>query len=124
VESVQKDGKICVLDIDFQGVQKVKESSLSPRYLFISPPSMDELEKRLRGRGTETEEAITKRLGNAAKEMEYGQEAGNFDRIFVNADLNETFKGMAKAFRDWYPHLDEVAPDDDEPEKNCTCTIS
>ena len=83
---------------------------------------MESLEKRLRGRGTETEEAIKKRLGNAAKELEYGREAGNFDRIFVNADLNETFEDMATAFKEWYPHLDEVAPDD--PPKNCTCMIS
>lgn len=123
VESVQKEGKICILDIDIQGVMKVKESSLMPRYLFISPPSMEELEKRLRGRGTETEEAIKKRLGNAKKELDYGQEAGNFDRIFVNADLKSCFEDIVSAFKDWYPHLDEVAPDD--PQKNCTsCTIS
>lgn len=84
---------------------------------------MEELEKRLRGRGTETEEAIKKRLGNAAKELEYGREAGNFDRVFVNADLKGTFEDMVSAFREWYPHLDEVAPDD-APDKNCTCTIS
>jgi guanylate kinase len=84
---------------------------------------MEELEKRLRGRGTETEEAMIKRLGNAARELEYGQEAGNFDRIFVNADLKETFEEMAKAFKEWYPHLDEVAPDDTST-KDCTCTIS
>jgi guanylate kinase len=95
------------LDIDIQGVMKVKESSLSPRYLFISPPSIEELEMRLRGRGTETEEAIKKRLGNAAKEMEYGQADGgkNFDRIFVNNNLDITFASMAKEFEEWYPHL-------------------
>jgi guanylate kinase len=122
VESVQKSGKICILDIDVQGAESVKKSSLSPIYLFIAPPSMELLEKRLRGRGTETEESIKKRIGNAAKELEYGQQAGNFDRIFVNADLSETFEGMATAFKEWYPHLDEVAPDDIP--KNCTCTIS
>lgn len=105
VEAVQKDGKICILDIDIQGVMKVKESSLSPKYLFISPPSMEALEKRLRGRGTETEEAIKKRLGNASKEMEYGQTEGNFDKIYVNEDLEETFAGLAKDFETWYPHL-------------------
>lgn len=126
VEKVQEKGQICVLDIDIQGVMKVKESSLKPRYLFIAPPSMDELEKRLRGRGTETEEAIKKRLGNASKELQYGQQSGNFDRVFVNANLNETFEEMVTAFKEWYPELDEVAPDD-EP-KNCTsrtsCVIS
>ena len=108
VESVQSDGKICILDIDIQGVMKVKESSLTPKYLFISPPSMDELEKRLRGRGTETEEAITKRLGNAAKEMEYGQQEGNFDKIYVNNDLTATFDDLAKDFKEWYGHLKEA----------------
>ena len=127
VESVQSKGKVCVLDIDVQGVQKVKNSSLSPLYLFIAPPSMEILEKRLRGRGTETEEAVKNRLGNAQKEMDYGQQAGNFDRIFVNADLHETFEDMVKCFREWYPHLDEVAPEDDgrgPNAKNCTCNIS
>jgi hypothetical protein len=61
-------------------------------------------------------------LGNAAKELAYGQAAGNFDRIFVNADLKECFEEVVNAFRFWYPHLNEVAPDD-EP-KNCTCVIS
>lgn len=72
VESVKKQGKVCILDIDVQGVQKVKDSSLTPLYLFIAPPSMEILEKRLRGRGTETEEQLKTRLGNAGKEMKYG----------------------------------------------------
>lgn len=105
VESVEKDGKICVLDIDVQGVMKVKESSLNPRYLFIAPPSMEALEKRLRGRGTETEDQMQTRLGNAAKELEYGNAPGNFDRVFTNNDLDECFSEMMKAFMEWYPHL-------------------
>ena len=51
VESVQSSGKVCILDIDVQGVRNVKESTLDPYYVFIAPPSMDALEKRLRGRG-------------------------------------------------------------------------
>lgn len=124
VESVQKQDRICILDIDVQGVMKVKKSSLKPMYFFVTPPSLDELEKRLRGRGTETEESITKRLANSKGEMEYGHEAGVFDRIFVNADLKETFEEMASVVKEQYPNLDEVAPDD-EP-KHCTskCVIS
>lgn len=72
VEKVQSEGKICVLDIDVQGVQKVKKSSLEPYYCFIAPPSKEDLEKRLRGRGTETEEQIQTRLANAQKELDYG----------------------------------------------------
>lgn len=122
VESVQSQGRICILDIDVQGVQNVKKSSLNPLFIFIAPPSMEELEKRLRGRGTEKEEDIQKRLKNAADELDYGQRAGNFDRVFINADLKATFDDLAEAFRTWYPQLDEIAPDD--PQKNCTCVVS
>jgi len=122
VESVQANGKICILDIDVQGAEKVKKSTLKPIYIFIAPPSQEELEKRLRGRGTETEEAIKTRLGNAAKELEYGRTAGNFDRVFVNANLKSTFEELASAFKEWFPHLNEVAPDDEE--KSCACVIS
>lgn len=45
VESVQKAGKVCILDIDVQGVQKVKQSTLEPLYIFIAPPSHEELGK-------------------------------------------------------------------------------
>lgn len=123
VETVQSKGRICVLDIDVQGVQNVKKSSLNPLYVFVAPPSMEELEKRLRGRGTENEEDIKKRLANAQDELDYGQRAGNFDSVFINADLKATFDDMAEAFKDWYPQLDEIAPDD--PEKHCTsCVVS
>lgn len=124
VESVQKQDRVCILDIDIQGVMKVKKSSLEPLYFFITPPSLEELEKRLRGRGTETEESIKKRLANSKQEMDYGHEAGNFDRIFVNAGLKECFEELVTVIKENYPELDEIAPDDEQ--KNCTssCIIS
>ena len=107
VESVQSAGKVCILDIDFQGVQNVKKSSLKPIYVFVSPPSMEELEHRLRGRGTEKEEDIQQRLGNAAKEMEYGTKEGNFDKVYVNDNLTKTFEILVKDIKGWYPQLKE-----------------
>jgi guanylate kinase len=116
------------LDIDVQGVQKVKASQFqpSPYYIFIAPPSRSELETRLRNRNTETEEAIRTRLQNAQSELDYGQTSGNFDRVFVNADLQECFKDMDQQFQDWYPHLIAVVSEDDDKaknDKNCTCRI-
>jgi hypothetical protein len=105
VETVQSSGKICILDIDVQGVRSVKKSSLEPLYLFVAPPSMDALEARLRGRATEKEEDILKRLGNAQAELDYGLEEGNFDRVFTNDDLDRTLEDLDAAFREWYPHL-------------------
>ena len=108
VESVRKTGKVCILDIDYQGVQKVKKSSLDPYYLFIAPPSMEALEKRLRERNTESEADIVKRLGNAAAEMKYGNKDGNFDVVLVNDDLQESFTKLVAIFKNWYPHLKEA----------------
>lgn len=107
VESVQKQGKICILDIDVQGVRNVKKSSLDAIYIFIAPPSMEELEKRLRGRGTETEEAVVKRLKNAKEELDYGMGEGNFDQVFTNDDLDKTFESLVDQFQKWYPQLAE-----------------
>lgn len=123
VETVKSSGKICVLDIDVQGVQSVKKSLLDPIYVFIAPPSIEELEKRLRGRGTESEEDMKKRLANAQGELDYGLVEGNFDRVFTNDDLEKTFDELLIAFKGWYKHLveDGVSEEDGvskvEPEK-------
>ena len=71
VRSVGDAGKTCLLEIDVQGADQVKNTDLCARFVFIAPPSFDDLETRLRGRGTETEEKITLRLKNARDEMAY-----------------------------------------------------
>ena len=109
VNDVLNSGKICILDIDVQGVKAVKQTDLTPLLVFIKPPSLEVLEERLRSRGTETEESLrfvicrmlnskevsfalfSKRLGAAAAEMEYGEEEGNFDIIIVNDDLETAY---------------------------------
>lgn len=90
VEDVAQQNKICILDIDMQGVKSVKNSTLDARYLFVSPPSIDTLRERLVGRGTETEESIAKRIAAADAEMKYA-ETGAHDRIIVNDDLEKAY---------------------------------
>jgi len=93
IQDVLDNGKICILDIDVQGVKAIKkvEDIPKPLYVFMKPPSLQVLEERLRARGTETEESLQKRLGSAAKEMEYGEEEGNFDVIIVNDELDAAY---------------------------------
>mmetsp|Transcript_34014 Transcript_34014/g.53007 ORF Transcript_34014/g.53007 Transcript_34014/m.53007 type:complete len:184 (+) Transcript_34014:170-721(+) len=79
VQKVGKDGKICILDIDVQGCRACRKANLEGIYVFVEPPSMEELEKRLRGRGTETEEKVLKRLANAKGEIDAKDEDGLFD---------------------------------------------
>ncbi|GMM28788.1 guanylate kinase [Martiniozyma asiatica (nom. inval.)] len=84
--------RTCILDIDMQGVQSVKKTDLNPRYLFLSPPSIDALRERLQGRGTETAESFEKRIAAAAAEMEYSKTPGAYDKIIVNDDLERAYK--------------------------------
>lgn len=72
VQEVQELGKICVLDIDIQGVKQIKSTDLNPLYVFIKPPSLAELERRLKERKTETAESLKHRLAVAKTELEYG----------------------------------------------------
>ncbi|KAF1782949.1 P-loop containing nucleoside triphosphate hydrolase [Phytophthora cactorum] len=106
VQDVQEKGKICILDIDIQGVQQVKKSGIRTKYLFIAPPSMEELEKRLRGRATETEDKIQLRVKNAAGELAYGQEPGVFDSILVNKVVDDSFRELVATLKQWYPTVE------------------
>ena len=97
VDDVASKGVCCILDIDIQGAEIVKNSGkLDCAYVFIQPPSIPELERRLRGRGTETEEAVTKRMQNATKEIERGEKLGGafFDAIIVNDDLDSAYEKL------------------------------
>ena len=91
VEAVATKGQVCVLDIDVQGAEIVKKSTLDALFVFIAPPSMEELEKRLRGRGTEKEESIQKRLANAAGEMAKTEVDGFFHAVIINDDLEKAY---------------------------------
>ena len=70
----------------------MKKSDLNARFLFLSPPSLNVLEKRLRGRGTDDEDSIRKRLEQAEKEIDFAKEEGAHDRIIVNDDLDRAYQ--------------------------------
>ncbi len=94
VSDVSDQGRICVLDIDVQGVQQVQEQGLQvAKYLFIQPPSVSDLESRLRARGTETEERIAKRVGNAQGEIDASQKL-KWDARITNDDLERAYQEL------------------------------
>ena len=68
----------------------MKKTSLNARFLFIKPPSMQELARRLRSRNTDSEEAVLKRLATAEKELEYAN-TGVHDKIIVNDNLDKAY---------------------------------
>ncbi len=90
VERIWKEGKIIIFDVDVKGgVSLKKYFGDSARSVLIVPPSMEILEQRLRGRGTDSEEAITERLAKARWELDFA--SGKFDRELVNDRLDNTF---------------------------------
>ncbi|KAM0829992.1 hypothetical protein ACQ4PT_066512 [Festuca glaucescens] len=111
VESVTDEGKRCILDIDVQGARSVRASSLEAIFIFVCPPSFEELEQRFRAckkscliytlvnwlyRGTETEEQIQKRLKNARAELDQSNSPGLFDHLLVNDDLETCYENLKK----------------------------
>lgn len=89
-----ESGRVPVLDIEMEGVKQIRQSGLPARFVFIAPPSTAELERRLRGRGTESEASILKRLKQAEVEMEYAKTPGVHDKIIVNEDLDAAYREL------------------------------
>ena len=98
IDRILASGHNCVLDIDVKGALNVKrlygDRALS---IFIMPPGIDELRRRLEGRGTEEQEWIEKRLAKAQWEMDF---APQFDRQVVNDDLTRAVAEVAAIIKD------------------------
>ena len=86
VEEQLAAGRPVLLEIELEGARQVRRSFPSGFQIFIQPPSFEELERRIRGRGTDSEEAITRRLERARVEIAAADE---FDAQLVNADLDQ-----------------------------------
>lgn len=85
-----------ILEIDMQGALKVKENYPNGVFIFILPPSLAELRKRLTGRGTETPEAVEMRLGETLNELTYIEQ---YDYYVVNHNLDEAVTQMKAILR-------------------------
>jgi guanylate kinase len=81
------EGKIVLLDIDVQGAMQIRESGIDAVLVFLMPPSLEVLEGRLRGRHTDSEEVIERRLAAAKREM---RTAPGYDYVVVNHELEST----------------------------------
>ena len=91
VEKQLEKGKDVILEIEIQGALKVKEKFPTALLMFVMPPNVNELKRRLEGRGTESQEIIDKRLKRASEEAEGIEE---YDFIVINDQLEECVKEM------------------------------
>lgn len=113
VEAALAAGQDLLLDIDWQGALQVRERLPEAVQVFILPPSREELERRLRGRGTDSAEVIERRLAESVLEMSHWRD---FDYVIVNrdfdralAELEAVFDGRGEACRRDRPGLAELA---------------
>lgn len=96
VDAQLAEGYDVVLEIEVQGAMQIHKKRPDAVMVFVAPPSVEELAKRLRGRGTESEEKITARLEQAQNELSYQTQ---FDYVIVNDDLNEAVADLRAILR-------------------------
>ena len=92
VEQSLGEGRDVILEIDVKGAEQVRAKVPDAVLIFLAPPSMAELESRLRGRGTEDDERIARRLETAAWEI---TQQDRFDRVVVNDDVERAAEEVA-----------------------------
>ena len=108
VEEILADGHNVVLEIDWQGARQVRESMPECVTIFILPPSLAELERRLRDRRTDSEAVIERRLRDAVSDMGRWDE---FDYIIINDDLDQAVASLEAVFAG-QGHAQAVANED------------
>ena len=104
-------GKDILLEIDWQGAQQVRKVFPKAVGVFILPPSVEELERRLRGRGTDSEDVISRRVLGARGEMRHVAE---FDYVIINEDLPtaiDDLVGVVRASRLRYANQEARKPE-------------
>jgi guanylate kinase len=89
-------GRDILLEIDWQGAQQVRRGFPDAVGVFVLPPSLEELEARLRGRGTDSDEVIVRRLLGARGEMRH---VGEFDYVILNNDLRSAVEDLVAVVR-------------------------
>ncbi|MBD3755542.1 MAG: guanylate kinase [Gammaproteobacteria bacterium] len=95
VEEQLKAGKDVILEIDWQGAQQVRKLIPEAISIFILPPSLEELSRRLNNRGTDSEEVIARRMRDAVSEMSHYDE---FDYIVINNHFDTALKQLHSIF--------------------------
>ena len=94
-------GRQVILEIDVQGALQVRKRLPDAHLIFVEPPSMEELERRLRGRGTETDEVIAMRMQNAKVELSLKME---YDIQLMNDDLDESLSKLVQIVDSYAQH--------------------
>ena len=108
LEDVLSNGGVVLLDVDVQGAKHLKKEFDEALTIFILPPSVDELHKRLTTRGTETEEQLEVRRKNATEEMKLWHD---FDYVVINNELEEAVDQVNSVIKAHNCRIDKINPE-------------
>jgi guanylate kinase len=108
VQSILDSGEHVILEIDWQGAQQIRKAMPACETIFILPPSRAELERRLRGRGTDNDEVIARRLRDSVSDMTHWNE---FDYVVVNDDFERALGDLSRIVAGHGASLKRERPD-------------
>lgn len=112
LDTVWNSGRICILVIDVAGVKQLKKTSSNVfcKYIFLMPPSVEELKRRLAGRATESGSDIELRIAAAEEEIKFAKRedaveppVSPFDSVIVNTSVDTTLESIISSAREWWP---------------------
>ena len=106
IKKVIEGGKICLIEIEIEGWRSISKSDLKCNYVYILPPSLEELKRRLMGRGSETEESLKKRLEIAKTEINFAKSCPDlFPKILVNDKYTDFYHELIGCLKELYPDV-------------------
>ena len=108
VEPFLESGRSVLLEIDWKGARRISETMPERRSIFILPPSREALEQRLRGRGTDSNEVIARRLADSLADLSHWDE---FDYVIVNDDFERATRELEEVVLDRAGHLGRDRPE-------------
>ena len=106
IQKVVDSGRICVIEVEIEGWKSISHTDMECNFIYVLPPSMEELTNRLIGRGSESEESLKKRIEIAKGELHFVQSRPDlFPHLVVNNDFELFYREMLTTIRQMYPGI-------------------
>ena len=106
MEKIRNKGKIPIFDLDMPSLEMIKRAGIEMKYIFISPTSIDELEKRIRAVGLWSEEQIQGKMTTSISDIGHGANPALFNAVITNDELEFTLGELVFHLQNWYPNHD------------------
>jgi len=110
INRIAREHKICIIEIEVNGAQKISKSAVEANYMFIYPPTVNSLKERILGRGTETQAAIELRMKNALGELDYADNSVLYRYRLVNDDLMLSYNRFKEMMMNTYKEAIKSIP--------------